>query len=518
MAEDDSSRAVTRSWWLHGLSPVWIIPLAVILIGGWLVYQNTLHRGPEVILRLDSAEGLEAGKTPVKVRDVEVGRVEAVRLSQDYDHAVATVQMNPGTARLLVRDSQFWVVKPRVNRRGVSGLGTILSGAFIRLRPGESDEPRRRYRVPDYPPVSHQDPGLALILTSRSDASLNVGDPVLYQGRPVGQIDRARFDTSTQRMRYGIFVRSPYDDLVKHNTQFWKQSGVEVEVGSEGFQLRTGTLQSLVLGGIAFGMPEGVSPGQPVTKGAQFTLFESRDAARQHRFDERIRYVALFEDSVRGLHPGAPVEYRGVRVGTVTEVPFLVDAETLSLTEGARIPVLLSFEPQRLDPVENPERGVNPDRWRERLRNLFRRGLHASIRPANLVTGAMYVDLQYGDTVTSIEPPRMNGYPVFPSRPGGFTNLERRVTELLDNLNAILESDAARGLPQEARSTLRDVRETLRGYGRGEPAYEDLRRSLERLNGVMEDLEPLAETLRENPDALIYGREDRPDPVPRAAP
>lgn len=515
MAEDDASRAVVRSPWFRRLSPVWIIPLVVLIIGGWLLYQNALSRGPEVTLRLASADGLQADETVVKVRDVEVGRVVSVRLSEGYDHAIATLQMNPGTARLLVEDSEFWVVKPRVSSRGVSGLETILSGAYIRLRPGDSDEPRRQFRVPEQPPVSHEEEGLALQLTSRSNASLNVGDPVLYEGRPVGQVDRARFDTASRKMHYRVFVRSPYDDLVRENTRFWMHSGVEVEVGSQGLSLRTGTLQSLVMGGIAFGVLEDVDPGKRAAEHARFPLFASREAARQHRFDERIRYVALFKDSIRGLHSGAPVEYRGIRVGTVTEVPFLAEVKNLSLKEGSRIPVLLSIEPQRLNPVDEGDAPLDLERWRKRLRDLFGDGLHASIRPANLVTGAMYVNLQYGDT-TSYEPRSVNGYPVFPSRPGGFTNLERRVTGLLENLNEILESDATRDLPNESLKTLREVRETLRGYRRGEPAYEELRRSLERLNEVLEDVGPLAETLRGQPSALIYGREARPDPVPRA--
>ncbi len=515
MDEDAASRADVRAPWLRRISPVWIIPLVVLIIGGWLLYQNALSRGPEVTLRLASAEGLEPDETVVKVRDVEVGRVESVRLSEGYDHAIATLQMNPGTARLLVKDSQFWVVRPRISSRGVSGLETILSGAYVRLRPGDSDEPRRQFRVPEQPPVTHDEPGLSLELTSRSNASLDVGDPVLYEGRPVGQVDRAQFDTASRRMKYRVFVRSPYDELVSENTRFWMRSGVEVEVGSGGFSLRTGTLQSLVMGGIAFGVLEDVDPGKRATESTRFPLFASKDAARQHRFDERIRYVALFEDSIRGLHAGAPVEYRGIRVGTVTEVPFLAEVRNLSLDEGARIPVLLAMEPQRLHPVDEGDTPLDLDRWRTRLRALFQDGLHASIRPANLVTGAMYVDLQYGDT-GSFEPHSVNGYPVFPSRPGGFTNLERRVTGLLDNLNEILEGDAARDLPDEALRALRDVRKTLRGYRRGEPAYEELRRSLERLNGVLEDVEPLAETLRDRPSALIFGRDARTDPVPRA--
>lgn len=524
------------------ISPVWLIPLGAALLGLWLVYQSVLSQGPEIHLELEDAEGLEAGKTPVKVRNVDVGRVQAVRLSEDYSGAIAEVRMNPDTEDLLVEDSKFWVVKPRIGRRGVSGLDTILSGAYIQMRPGESDTPAERFQVLKQPPVTQPDvPGLSVDLLSRGDASLNVGDPIVYQGQTVGKIETAEFEPDAQRMRYGVFIESPYDKLITENTQFWSRSGVEFRVTSEGMQVRMDSLEAILAGGVSFGVLEGIWPGERVENGAAFRLHRSQEAAQQDRFDQRIEYIVLFEESVRDLYEGASVDYRGIRVGTVAEVPFFSDDFDLGDLENFRIPVKITFEPQRLHPMW---RDLSLEDWEQRLDGLFDNGLRANIKLANLLTGAMFIDLQFTDAGPPEEPRRIGDYPVFPSQAGGFSGIEQKVSQLLDklnnleiqplanelqgglsetralmrNLNDLLADDEAQELPGELRAVLQELQSTLAAYQRGEPAYENLQRSLRRLDRVLEDLAPLTQTLREHPDALIFGRETDEDPTPKAAP
>lgn len=536
---ENARRRPPRWLWI---SPVWLIPLGAALVGAWLVYQSLLSRGPEIVLQLEDAEGLEAGQTPVKVRNVPVGTVQALRLSDDYSGAIAEVQMDPDTEPLLVADSKFWVVKPRVGRRGVSGLDTILSGAYIQMRPGDAPEPARRFQVLAQPPVTQPGvPGITIDLLSQGDNSLNVGDPVVYQGQTVGKIEAASFEPTAMRMRYRVFIESPYDELITENTQFWGRSGIEFRVSSEGVRVRAGSLEAILAGGVSFGVIEGMVPGERVGSGADFQLHVSRDAAQQDRFDERIDYVVLFEESVRDLYPGASVEYRGMRVGTVADVPFFSDDFESTLNEDFRIPVRITFEPQRLAPMWADRTLAD---WRRRLDDLFDRGLRANIKLANLLTGAMFVDLKFTDAGPPEGPERIGDYPVFPSRSGGFVGIEQKVSRLVDklndleiqplvtdlrgtldetrglmaNLNALLEDEQTRRLPGDLRAALEEMRRTLKAYQRGEPVYESLDRSLKRLNRVLEDLQPLAETLREHPDALIFGRDAEEDPTPRAAP
>ncbi len=529
------------------LSAVWIIPLVAVLVGGWLFYQNVLARGALVTLELPNAEGLEAGRTAVKIRNVEVGKVEDVRLTADYSGTIAEIRMDRDATGLLVEDTRFWVVKPRIGRRGISGLNTILSGAYVQMQPGESDEPRYRFQALEQPPVMESDaPGLSLRLTGREQAALSVGDPVLYQGREAGRVETAEFDAETQQMRYQIFVDQPYDSLIRRNTQFWNRSGVDVQLSSEGVQVNLGSLEAMLAGGVTFGLPEDVPPGGSVSNGDHFDLFPSRDAAQQDRFDQQIEYIVLVRDSVRGLNPGAQLAFRGIRVGTVTDVPFFTEAVRAQDFEDFRIPVRILFEPQRLGPAWG-DRSL--EEWRKRLDGLFERGLRASVRPGNLLTGAMYMDMQIVEEPEPRGMEMVGDYPVFPSTVGGFTGIEQKISTLLDKLNnldieptlnrlgdtlassdrtfeemastldtlnQVLRTDEARSLPAELEKTLREIQRTLGAYREGQPVYDQLDRALQQLTRVLDDLGPLADTLRERPDALLFGREPEDDPMPRA--
>lgn len=529
-------------------SPVWLIPLATALIGLWLVYQNIVSRGPQITLAIDTAEGLEAGKTAVKVRSVEVGRVTGIRLADDYNGAVARVQMNPDTDDLLVADSEFWVVKPRVGRQGISGLGTILSGAYIQLRPGDAERAQRRFTVLDEPPArSRDEPGILVTLTSDGDNSLAIGDPLIYQGQTVGQIESAEFAPANKRMEYGVFVQQPFARLIADNTQFWLRSGIDFHLGSDGVDVQTGSIQSVLAGGVTFGLPKGVEGDAAADNGDVFKLYTTRNAAMQDRFSEKIHYVILLDDSVRGLNEGAPVEYRGLRVGTVEQVPFFRDDFDLRRFSDFKIPVLIALEPER---PANRWTDWSENEWRQNNRRFFANGLRATIKSGNLLTGSTFINLQFDAGATRYEPQKIGGYAVFPSQPSQITSIQTQLSELMDKLNALdirpiaqdlqqtldrsnatlaelhratrninqlLETESARELPRALKVTLAELQQTLTGFQQGAPAYGTFNRTLERLNRVLDDVAPLARTLRNDPNALIFGPATGRDPIPRAA-
>lgn len=530
------------------LSPVWLIPLGAALIGAWLIYQNIVSKGPQLTLALDTADGIEAGNTLIKVRSVEVGHVTQLRLADDYTGAVVTVQMDPDTDKLLAEDSRFWIVKPRVGRQGISGLGTILSGAYIQLQPGSADDTRYRFDVRDSPPaITTDEPGISLQLTSNNDNSLAVGDPIIYQGQTVGQIESANFNVEQKRMDYQVFIREPFSTLVSDTTQFWLRSGIDFHLGSEGVDVQLGSIQSVLAGGVTFGRPNGVEAGTPASSGAHYELYATRNAAVQDRFDDKIEYVILLDDSVRGLSPGAPVEYRGLRVGTVEEVPFFRDNFNFERYSNFKIPVLIAIEPQR---PANSWADWSDQVWHENLQRFFEHGLRATIKSGNLLTGAMFIDMQFGSPNPDYQAGVLGDYPVFPSEPSSITSIQQQLSSLMDRLNAIdvrpivdelkhtldtsnatldelhkatlsinrlLSDSDTRALPAELRQSLAALQKTLDSYQQGAPAYDEFNRSMNRLNRVLDDVAPLARTLRNDPNALIFGPPDGKDPVPKAA-
>ncbi|WP_416136982.1 intermembrane transport protein PqiB [Halomonas sp. HK25] len=529
-------------------SPIWIVPIVAILIGAWLVYDNYRSRGPQVTLVMANAEGIEAGSTLIKTRNVQVGRVERVNLSEDLSTAVITARMSPDTEAMLVEDSRFWVVKPRVGREGISGLGTVLSGAFIQLEPGGSDITAREFRVSDQPPIAPAGAaGLRINLISQLGNSLRVGDPVTYQGYTVGRVEDATFNAQTRRMQHRIFIEAPYDTLVTDSTRFWSASGIDLRLDSEGFRVNVESFEALLGGGVTFGVPEDLPLGGPVEPDVTFNLYPDEDSARQGTFNRYLEYVLLVDDSVRGLSRGAPVEFRGVRIGTVAAVPWNFNAPQPEGRAGFSIPVLIRIEPQRLG-IENQD--VDLAEWRERFDRLFGVGLRASLKSGNLLTGALFVDLNFNsDLAGQHVAETFAEQTVFPTVSGGFALIEAQVTDLLAKLNdleiepllagldrnlaaseamlsevrdlssslqGLLDDPGIREVPANLNATLAELRDTLQGLSPGSAAYQELTGAVERLERLMRDIQPVARTLSDNPRALLFDSLETEDPMPRA--
>ncbi|MFQ3789641.1 intermembrane transport protein PqiB [Halomonas sp. A29] len=530
------------------LSPIWIVPIVAMLIGLWLVYDNYRSRGPLITLTMSNAEGIEAGSTLIKTRNVEVGRVERVQLSEDLSHTVITARMSPDTDAMLTEGSRFWVVKPRIGREGISGLGTVLSGAFIQLQPGSGEPGVREFAVSDLPPVAPADaPGLRINLVSQLGNSLRAGDPVTYQGYTVGRVEEANFDADTRRMTQRIFIESPYDRLVTDSTRFWSASGIDLRLDADGIRVNVESLEALLGGGVTFGVPEDLPQGGPVENDTTFNLYPDEESARQGTFNRYLEYVLLVEDSVRGLSRGAPVEFRGVRIGTVAAVPWQFTAEQPGTRNGFAIPVLIRIEPQRLG-IENQQ--VDLEEWDERFKRLFGLGLRASLKSGNLLTGSMFVDINfYRDEAEDYLAENFSERTVFPTTSTGFAQIEAQVTALLEKLNALeiepllagldrnltaseamlgevrelsaslqgmLDDPGTRNLPANLNASLEALRETLEGLSPDSNAYRELTATAERLERLMRDLQPVTRTLNENPRALLFDSLDAVDPTPRA--
>ncbi|OLO08282.1 mammalian cell entry protein [Salinicola sp. MH3R3-1] len=533
------------------LSPIWIVPLLAALIGAWMVWDNFSSRGPLISLNMDNAEGIEAGKTLIKTRNVQVGHVEAVRLSDDLSHTVVTARMSNDASRMLNADTRFWVVKPRIGREGISGLNTVLSGAYIQLAPGKSDEAQDSFDVLEQPPVAPPDaPGLRINLVSQVGNSLSAGDPITYQGYTVGRVESTDFDPEKREMRHRIFIQSPYDSLVTDTTRFWSSSGIDVQLDSEGVNVNLDSFETLISGGVTFGVPEDVNRGDAAKQDATYTLYNNEESAREGTYDQYIEYVMLVDDTVRGLSRGAPVEYRGVRVGTVVSVPWHFTApQPDSLTQFA-IPILIRIEPQRLDSNQDVNKDVDDQEVRDRFETMFSEyGLRATLKAGNLLTGALFVDLNFDDDASAYKALKFDGKPVFPTVSGGFAQIEQKVSSLLDKLNnlqvepiltrldqtmqtsqqtleqvrqiaesvnGIVSDPATQQLPSNINDTLKELQGTLDGFSSGSSGYRQLNDTLKQLEVLMRDLQPVAKTLSEKPNALIFDREVKTDPVPRA--
>ena len=533
------------------ISPIWIVPIVALLIGLWLIYDNYTKAGKQITLSMTNAEGIEAGKTKIKVHSVDIGQVEQVTLSEDLGHIEVIARITPKAEPMLVKDTQLWVVKPRIGLEGISGLNTVISGAYIELQPGKSEEETDQFNVLDQPPISlNGAKGVHVNLIGKVGNALRVGDPVTYQGLRVGRVVSAVFDPKQRQMKHELFIEHPYDVLVTENSRFWTTVGIDVKLDSEGFKANIPTVESLIAGGVSFGHADDRPMGKPVVSETTFELYANEDAARQQIYDQFIEYVLLVDDTVRGLSKGAPVEFRGLRIGTVISVPWKFNSPERKKDFRYAIPVLIHLEPGRL--AENGKADLQE--WKDRMHHMLQRGLHATLKSGNLITGSVFVDLNMDQHVhKTYRTQRFEGLPVMPTTATNLAQIEQKLSDLLDKLNRLNVEPVLSGLDknlqqsektmqeiralsqqvnqllnqpdvqqmpsninqtmQDMRATMQELRGTLQGLSPESTAYQELTTTLQRLDKALRDIQPLARTLNEQPNAILFDRKPGNDPV-----
>ena len=333
---------------------IWYIPLVALLVGLWMTYQHYSSLGPEVHIEFKSADGLEPGKTKIKSLSVDIGTVDSITINDDLKSVSVIAQLNKEAAPLLREDSQFWIVRPRVSAGGISGLGTLLSGAYIELTPGSKDVVHGRKHkfmgLDQIPKTPANAPGLHFMLTSEESVSVSSGDPIYFRGFEVGRVESVELDTETKNMLIDCYIKPPFNNLVTTNTRFWNASGISFKASAAGFKLSTESISSILRGGIAFDLPKDVKPGDEVQNHSNFKLYRDRDSINEITYKYYEDFKLFVETSVAGLEAGSPVTYRGIRIGTVHRVSFESQAEVDASRGGEvdiRIPVIVRIEPGR---------------------------------------------------------------------------------------------------------------------------------------------------------------------------
>lgn len=514
-------------------SIVWLIPLVAAFIGIWMAVRAYAETGPTITITFLGAEGLEAGQTRIRYKDVEIGKVSAISLSRDLSHVVVKAEMKREAARLLSENSRFWIVRARIGSGGISGLGTLLSGAYIGMDPGKPGEATlfaRDYTGMETPSIdTSQRPGALFRLRAERLGSLNIGSPVHYRQIRVGEV--AGFDLDKQGMGVSIkiFINAPYADLVRTDTRFWDSGGLGLTVDANGLRMRSDSLVDLLIGGIAFENPMSLDGSGAAPPGHVFTLYPSREKIYEKELTNRHYYVVNFDESVRGLTRGAPVEYQGIQVGQVED--FKLEFHSGSL--DGKIPVLIALEPERFSVV-----GPKDASTKTLVQRLVKRGLRAQLKTASLLTGSLFVDLGFHPDASPRSIGRYGKYeeiPAIPSTMGAMTTMVANLTKFSERLQKLPLEDVVgelrssipvlretlkqakalmarldeKTVPQaeatlaQGQATLATLEKTLRSDS---PTQQDLRSALEEFNKAARALRDLAETLERHPESLIFGK------------
>jgi paraquat-inducible protein B len=512
--------------WLPSL--IWLIPLLAAIIGATQVVTWLFDKGPSITVSFATGESLEAGKTRVKFKEVDIGQVTKVTLGPDGNRVVATIQMAKEAERFTAADTRFWVVRPQIGTSGVTGLGTLLSGAYIGAAAGTSKETASTFtgldKAPAVPPGLK---GREFRLHGDSLGSLAAGAPVYYRRVRVGQVASARLDPAGKGIDLSVFIEEPYIGLVGKDTRWWHASGVDVRLDANGFKLNTQSLATLVTGGIAFESPSGQKPDVPAGADTAFLLANDRASALRPPDGPAVTTLMYFDQSLRGLSAGAPIDFRGIVLGEVRTVGIEYDR----VHKKFRMPVTADIYPSRLGQSVLDALGTDASSSEDALAQMVTRGFRAQLRTGSLLTNQLYVNLDFFPKAPKTKPATLAAAPgvlVLPTVPGPLDELQSQLSriagkldkipfdEIGNNLNKTLQQANAmiarldgKVLP-EMQEALNAAKKTLSSADallqQDSPLQSDLRQTLQDVQGTMESLNALSDYLERHPESLIRGK------------
>jgi paraquat-inducible protein B len=533
------------------ISVVWIIPLLAAVVAIGIAIQHILSEGPTITIVFKAAEGVEAGKTFVKYKDVNIGQVTAVQLASDYSMVEVTAKIAKSAERLMVEDAKFWVVEPRVTLSGVSGLGTLLSGNYIGFEAGKSDKQQKKFtglEVP--PPLTSGQPGRQFVLKAEDLGSLGIGSPIYYRRLQVGQVITYELAKDGKGVELKIFVNAPYHQFVNPGARFWNASGIDISMGAGGVDVRTQSLVALIAGGVAFDTPPFAPEAEPAAANTIFTLFSDRTTAMKQPESIAARYVLYFNESLRGLSVGAPVTLLGLAAGEVTDVGLDLDPKTMNVRGRVEFVSYPERLVARLDKKEKAlgesmERSVK-ERHAFLQRLVEQRGLRAQLRSGNLLTGQLYVALDYFPDAAKTKVDWSRTPTELPVVTSTVTDIEAKLTaivakleklpveaigddlrkalatldQVLKNTDKTLSGIDGESVPKlnmtldELRRTLAAVDGVLKStdaslVGRDAPAQQELRDALQEITRAARAVRVLVDYLERHPEALIRGKPEQ---------
>ena len=531
------------------ISVIWIIPILAALVAIGIAIQRIRSEGPTVTVVFTAAEGIEAGKTFIKYKDVNIGRVTKVELTNDFAKVLVTAKIAKHAAGLMVADAKFWVVRPTISLSGVSGLSTLLSGNYIGFEPGKSQESEDTFTGLDVPPVVSGLPGREFILSARDLGSLEIGSPIYYRRLQVGQVIAYDLTPDGKAVQVKVFINAPYDKYVFPTTRFWVASGIDVSLNADGVNVHTESIVALLIGGLAFDVPPFEPPSEPAAPDTVFTLYRDRAFALKAPDAIMKRYVLHFNESLRGLSVGAPVTFLGLPAGEVIGVGLEVDQAKANV----RPRVLVTLYPERLLTRlnTNEERRaeailLDENARKEFLRRLIEeRGLRAQLRSGSLLTGQLYVALDYFPKAPKVKIDLSQATPELPVVPGTLVELEAKLGGIIDKIDKMpldaigndikkdlesldqtlasaqkLMTDADAQLVPQFKTSLDDLQRTLGAVeramnsadasllGANAPAQQDLRDALQEFARAARALRLLADQLERQPSSVIRGKTD----------
>jgi paraquat-inducible protein B len=534
--EDELPSAVPDARRRVRLPYVWILPIIVVIAGGFVAVREKLAEGTSIEITFHTADDLEPNKTKISYKAVEIGEVKEIHVSKDRQEVVVEARIHRNSTDYLVQDTRFWVVRPRVTGANISGLGTLVSGAYIGVDVGHSAVPEHRFTGLEVPPIVTSGlPGREYILHAADIGSLSIGSTVFYRHMPAGQVVAYALDPGGASVTVKVFINSPYDKFVTQDTKFWQASGVDMSIDSEGVKLHTESIASILEGGVAFQSPKDSTSTTEAAQDSGFKLYSDRERAMRETDTVAETFILYFQGSLRGLSVGAPVDLRGINIGEVKRLSVEYDRVAGEL----RFPVEVDIFPQRIRARERTPNTRNSDfadvGGHTMIDSMVAHGMRAELKDGNLLTGQKYVavDVVKGaarETVAWDAHP-----PIFPTASGGLDEITDSIGSVAKKLDKVpfdqisdhliatmatldqtlkstdgLMRNVDVSIAPQVTATLKEAEKAMKNandaLSEGGSLNSGLGDTLLQLSRAAKSLGALADYLERHPEALIRGK------------
>ena len=518
---------------------VWILPAIVIVAGAFVAVHEKLAEGVPIEITFRDADDLEPNKTKISYKSVEIGQVKGIRVSKDRKNVIVEARIHRDARDYLVQDTGFWVVRPRVTGAAITGLGTLVSGAYISVDVGHSSVPARLFTGLEVPPIVTLGlPGREYVLHAKDIGSLSIGSTVFYRHIAAGQVVAYSLDPGGESVTIKVFINSPYDAFVTRETRFWQASGIDMSVDSEGVKLHTESLASILEGGVAFQPIPGAKPSPQSAEDTTFSMYSDKERAMREPDTSAQTFVMYFQGSLRGLAVGAPVDLSGIHIGEVKRVSVEYDPVAGDL----RFPVEVDIFPQRIHVRSRAGKGVRvrvPDDsdvgGHAMIDSMVAHGMRGELKTGSLLTGQKFVSV---DAEQRAPPERVDWDehpPIFPTASGGLDEIQDSVgsiarkldqvpfdqlsAHLLATMTTLQETLKSTGqlmrrvddtIAPQVSATLKEAEDAMKNakeaLSQGAPLQNDLGSTLLELSHAARSVSALADYLERHPEALIRGK------------
>jgi len=488
-------------------STVWIVPLTALILGLAMIINSYSNRGPTITIRFKSATGIEADKSVIKYKDIVVGKVTDIKFDKDLKSVLITAELSKEITPYLSENTKFWIVHARLSASSIEGLDTLLSGAYIAMKPKKGKIEPKIFEGLQEPPVITEDSiGKKFILEAQDRSSLQAGSPIYYKKINVGSVISYHLSKDSNKVLIDIFIKSPYDKLVKETTKFWNASGIDATISADGVRIRTESLSTILSGGIAFENFDRYRSlkSKEAKEYEHFKLYKDYREAKEIHYDNVIYFWVYFKHSIRGLKQGSSVEFRGIKIGEVIDYRLVGDINNTEF----EVPILIKIEPGRFNirdknGSESRGKGINIDI----LKKLIAKGFRAQLQSGNLLTGEMFINLDFFKNVPPAELKKVNGYFVIPTVPATIEKLKNDIQTLLDRLAKIPLEEIGKNLNDSMKilknQTLPEINRATKNAGNilesGNKTFVNLnKKTLPELEKTLNSIESMISSIKNN--------------------